>query len=286
MSLVAIAVVLLSALLHATWNFFNKGSGDRWGFFLAQGLVLGTFYAPVALWLWGDATISASGWMWITFSAIAHVGYGIHLLKAYDAGDLSVAYPLSRTAPVLVALWDVATARGEVTVGGVGGVLLSGCGALLLQLPGIRAHGLGAVLRAPVTRYALITALFVALFTIIDKQGVGEVHPFLYLYFLSIGESALMALWLRGGIAARLRGELRKSLGAILFAGIMGGFSYLLILWALTDAPASYVLGLRQCSIVFGVLLGWFFLGEKDTRYRLLGAIVISAGSALIAAFG
>jgi uncharacterized membrane protein len=197
-----------------------------------------------------------------------------------------VAYPLSRTAPVLVALWDVATVRGEVTGSGVAGVLLSGCGALLLQLPGIRAHGLGAVLRAPVTRYALTTALFIAVFTIIDKQGVGEVHPFLYLYFLSIGETALMVLWLRQGALQRMAAELRKSLRPILFAGIMGGFSYLLILWALTDAPASYVLGLRQCSIVFGVLLGWLFLGEQETRYRLLGAVVIAGGSALIAAFG
>lgn len=286
MSSVAILVVLLSALLHATWNFFNKGSGDRWGFFLGQGLVLAVFYAPVTLWLLPSAPITATGWLWIGLSTVAHVGYAFHLLKAYDAGDLSVAYPLSRTAPVLVAIWDVATTRGLLTAGGVGGVMLSGFGALLLQLPAIRLHGAGAVWRAPVTRYALITALFIAVFTIIDKQGVHAVHPFLYLYFFSLGESLLMTLVVGRGVFRRVAGELRRGWRQILFAGVMGGFSYLLILWALTESPASYVLGLRQCSIVFGVLLGWFFLGEGETRYRLIGSLVIASGSALIAAFG
>ena len=54
----------------------------------------------------------------------------------------------------------------------------------------------------------------------------------------------------------------------------------------LTSAPASYVLGLRQTSIVFGVVLGRIVLGEGETRYRLAGAAIIAAGSILIAAAG
>jgi uncharacterized membrane protein len=286
MSATAIAVVLFSALLHATWNLFNKGSKDRWAFFIGQGLVLAVVYAPATVWMWPSASIAPLGWLWIALSAMAHACYGIYLLKAYDAGDLSVAYPLSRTAPVLVAAWDVLTTRGVLTAAGVGGALLSGFGALLLQLPAVRAHGLGAVVRAPVTRYALTTALFVAAFTIVDKQGVQRVSPLVYLYLLSIGESLLVGLWLGRGTMARVAVELRANARPMLFSGVVGAFGYLLILWALTVSPASYVLGLRQCSIVFGVLLGRYVLGEGEMRFRLLGACVISAGSALIALFG
>ena len=72
----------------------------------------------------------------------------------------------------------------------------------------------------------------------------------------------------------------------MLFTGLVGPFSYLLILWVLATAPASYVLGLRQTSIVFGVILGRVFLGEGETRYRLAGAAIITLGSVLIVAAG
>jgi uncharacterized membrane protein len=77
--------------------------------------------------------------------------------------------------------------------------------------------------------------------------------------------------------------ELRVNGRAVLFTAVLGPFSYLLILWVLATAPASYVLGLRQTSLVFGVLFGRLLLKERETGYRLLGAGTIAAGSILIA---
>ena len=87
-------------------------------------------------------------------------------------------------------------------------------------------------------------------------------------------------------MVTRVGAELRANPGQLLFTAIGGPFSYWLILWVLTTAPASYVIGLRQTSIVFGVLLGHFYLGERETRYRLAGALIVAAGSALIAVAG
>ena len=39
-------------------------------------------------------------------------------------------------------------------------------------------------------------------------------------------------------------------------------------------------------ELVFGVLLGHVFLGERETRYRLAGALIVAGGSVLIAAAG
>ena len=142
------------------------------------------------------------------------------------------------------------------------------------------------MLRQRVTRYALMTAVFIAAFTIFDKQGVGHMPPFIFLYLISFGEFALIGLRLGSGAVPRVARELRANPGQLLFTGIGGPFSYLLILWVLTTTPASYVLGLRQTSIVFGELLGHFFLGERETLYRLAGALIVASGSALIAAAG
>jgi len=282
----AIALVLVSALLHAAWNFFNKGSADRWAFFVAQGVLTCVVYAPLVVWVWPHDGIDRMGWVWIIASAATHAAYAVFLLKSYDAGDLSVAYPLSRTAPVLVAAWDIATARGQLTVGGVGGVVLAGIGALTLQLPALRTRGGRAVLGDKVTRYALMTAVFIAVFTVVDKQGVTHVPAFVYLYLLSLGEFSLIWVSLGRPAVGRALHELRVNARPVLFTGLVGPFSYLLILWVLATAPASYVLGLRQTSIVFGVILGRVFLGEGETRYRLAGAAIITLGSVLIVAAG
>jgi uncharacterized membrane protein len=283
---VAIALVLLSAVLHAAWNFLNKGSRDRWAFFLGQGAVTLVLYGVALAWVWPRLSIDAPGCWWAAASAVTHAGYAFYLLKAYDAGDLSVAYPLSRTAPALLAVWDMTMTRGQVTAGGVVGALLAGVGALTLQVPAMRSRGLRAVLHDHVTRYALITALFIAVFTLIDKEGVAHLHPLLFLYMTGVGEFSLLLLLVGRGAPARVARELRGNGRAVLFVALVGPFSYLLILWVLTTAPASYVLGLRQSSIVFGVLLGHFFLGEGETRYRLMGAAIIACGSVLIATAG
>jgi uncharacterized membrane protein len=282
----AIALVLVSALLHAAWNLFGKASGDRWAFFFGQGLATFVLYAPVLVWQWPAAHFEPIGWAWIAASAVTHVGYAVYLLKSYDAGDLSVAYPLSRTAPVLVVVWDLLTARGQLTVAGVAGSMLAGVGAIVLQLPALRSRGGRAVLGENVTRYALTTALFIALFTIVDKRGVTHVQPFVFLYLTAVGEFSCIGACIGRGAFGRAASELRTNARPLLFTAVVGPFSYLLILWVLTTAPASYVLGLRQTSIVFGVLLGRFFLGEGETRYRLAGAGIIAAGSVLIAAAG
>jgi uncharacterized membrane protein len=282
----AIGLVLLSALLHALWNVLNKGSEDRWGFFVAQGAAMIVTYSPILYWQWANITIAPLGWVWIALSGIAHAAYAMYLLKSYDAGDLSVAYPLSRSAPVLVLAWDLLTARAQLSSAGIAGAALSGLGALTLQLPAVRRRGAAAVLRDPVTRYALLTAVHIAVFTIIDKQGVTAVPAFAFLYGISMVEFGLLALLIGRGVGTRMRAELRRNSRAVLFTGIVGPVSYLLILWVLAQAPASYVLGLRQTSIVFGVVLGRLLLGEGETGYRLVGAAIIAAGSAMIALGG
>jgi len=286
MSGAAIALVLLSAFLHAVWNVFNKGSDDRWGFFLAQGMAMMIAYTPLCWWWWPAGGIAPLGWLWIVASGGVHAAYAAYLLKSYDAGDLSVAYPLSRSAPVLVLAWDLVTARAALSEWGVLGATLSGVGALTLQFPAVRARGLRAVLGDRVTRYALLTALTIAVFTIIDKQGVGVVPPFVFLYTISLVEFVLLGAFVGRQALTRARGALRANPAMVLFNGIVGPISYLLILWVLVTAPASYVLGLRQTSIVFGVMLSRLVLGEGETVYRLAGALIIAIGSALIAFAG
>jgi uncharacterized membrane protein len=285
MSLIAVLLVLTSALLHATWNLFSKDTPDKWGFFVAQGMCGLAFYALPAVWLWRSHSVSA-GLIFILLSIATHAGYAIYLLKAYEVGDLSIAYPLSRSAPLLVVVWDIILLPASLSVPGIAGAVLAGLGAMTLQLPSLRRCGLRAVLSLPVTRYALLTAAFIAAFTVVDKSGVARVHPFLYLYLIMLGEAGVVALSVGRGAPARALREMRRNWRPITFTAIAGPFSYILILYALRTEPASYILGLRQSSIVFGVIFGRMFLGEGETVYRVVGAAIIALGGLMIAAGG
>ena len=282
MTPLAIGLVLISALLHAAWNLFGKGSSDKSAFFFAQGLAVIVLSAPGLWMLWPAEPISGLGWTCVGLSAAAHAGYALFLVKSYEVGDLSVAYPISRSAPALVLLWEITVGRQHLSAWGIGGALLAVCGALLVQWPLLRRHGLRGVLSADVTRYALATAVFIAVYTVVDKLGVSQVHPFIFLVLILTGEFPVFAARMGSAILPRLRAEFRQSWLTIVATAVVGPFSYFLILWALQSAPATYVLSLRQTSIVFGVVLGRFVLGEVGSRYPLIGAAAITFGGVLI----
>lgn len=63
--------------------------------------------------------------------------------------------------------------------------------------------------------------------------------------------------------------------------GIKISFSYVLMLFALTMSKIAYVGALRQLSLVFGVALGWFFLKERLTHFRVIGLFLIIGGATL-----
>jgi drug/metabolite transporter (DMT)-like permease len=69
-------------------------------------------------------------------------------------------------------------------------------------------------------------------------------------------------------------------------AGILGVVAYLMAVFSYSIAPLSYAGAVREVSVVFGALTGWWFLNERMGGVRVLGAIVIFAGILIIAVFG
>ena len=122
MTALAIALVLLSALLHASWNLLSKDSRDRWGFFLAQGVTALAFWLPLLVLLRPTAPIGAVGGICLAASGMIHAGYAAALLKSYDAGDLSVAYPLGR----------IFLGEGETAYRSAGALIIAVGGALIV----------------------------------------------------------------------------------------------------------------------------------------------------------
>lgn len=269
-------LVLLSALMHAGWNFVVKASADR--FLDYTGLaVAGAVVAACALpWLPLPAQPS---WPWLATTVFIHVGYYLLLMRAYQHADLSIAYPLMRgSAPVLVAL-AAPLAGDALTPGLLLGIALVAAGIALpvgigIRRGGVSNSGLG---------YGFATAGVIALYTIIDGIGArlsgNAVSYALWLFFLNAWLVLGVALWQRGRktLVHLRRRWLFSVLGSILTMG-----SYSIVLWAMTVASIPAVAALRETSVIFAAILGTWLLKERMGRWRIAGAALVALGAVAI----
>jgi len=271
-----VLLVLLSAAMHAGWNYVVKASADR--FLDYTGLaVAGAVVAATALpFLPLPATAS---WPWLGTTVFIHVGYYLLLMQAYRHADLSIAYPLMRgSAPVLVAL-AAPLAGDALTPGLLLGIALVAAGIALPVGIGIRR---GGVSRTGLG-YGFATAGVIALYTLID--GIGARHSgnaiayTLWLFFLNAWLVFGVAVWQRGRkVIVHLRRRwLFSLLGSVLTMG-----SYGLVLWAMTVASIPAVAALRETSVIFAAILGAWLLKERMGRWRIAGAMLVALGAVAI----
>ena len=99
--MVATSLVLVAALLHATWNTLIKFSGER----LLVIASMDTVALLFALVMVGFVQLPpADIWPWLLASAGFELVYRVLLIKAYRVGDLGLVYPLMRGLSPLVVL--------------------------------------------------------------------------------------------------------------------------------------------------------------------------------------
>ena len=83
-----------------------------------------------------------------------------------------------------------------------------------------------------------------------------------------------------------LVGALRAQPARLVLVGILGVIAYMFALFAYSIAPVNYSEAIREVSVVMGAFAGWYFLGEKMGKIRILGAMLIFTGIVMIAIFG
>jgi drug/metabolite transporter (DMT)-like permease len=222
-------------------------------------------------------------------TGVSHGLYLYWLSRALARADLTLAYPIVRSTPALLPLVAVPF-LGEVPspLGALGiGVVVSGI--WLVHGAGLRMQ----TLTAPALRYAWLTLLATVGYSLSDKAamagldagGVQNMLPAALVWYcvLSIGGSAVfLPLALRELPRSELRRSLRSEIRRAVVAVAVSLAGYGLILEAFRLAPASYVVAVRQSSVLFAAWIGVAFLGERPDRGRLAGAAATVAGVALI----
>ena len=268
----ALLLALASAFSHALWNLLLAGARDTRTAAAAQLLVSVVVWAPVALLAWD---VEGEAVPYVLAAGAFQLAYFGLLAAAYEAGELSLVYPLARGgAPLIVAMVALAGAGG-----GFGAAQALGIVAIAVGVVAVR--GLRGPWRGRDTVLALATAGMIAGYTVIDRYGVQHANPLTYVWLELLPCAVLYVAFVvrtRGAAAVRAAVERRA-----IVAGIGGIGSYALVLAALRLESAGPVAAVRETGVVIAVGLGAVVLGERVGRGRVIGALVVAAGTALVA---
>ena len=275
MSLTVFIAVLLAALLHAVWNALVKTGASKMTSMLLLSVGDGAIGLVVALSRpWPGTEI----WPWIIASGVIRMGYQLFLTYAYEQGDLSRVYPIARgAAPLMVLVVGAFVLSDVVSTSEVLGILVLGVG-ILLMARGVFTSGESRRL----VPFAFGSAMATAAYSLVDGTGarlMGDPIAFVgWALFVTSLFFTPVALTSRG------MGVLRADRRTWIFGGIGAAASYLaytIVVWAMTQAPIALVAALRETSILFAVLIGWLFFGEKMGWGKGLAAALIVGGVVL-----
>ena len=288
MSALALGLVLLSALCHSTWNLLLKRAANpevfAWSLLIAGSVVLAPLGA-VLFWLY---PVPPDGYWFVLATVILHVFYFAMLGRGYSRGDLSLVYPIARgIGPMLVPVLAVLFLGERVALPAALGIALIIAGIYIVSWWGRFRQVLSdpfALLRDGGVVYAVLTGLIITAYTLVDKQGVAHVQPFLYMYLQTIGAGIGLAPWILLQYRwSPVKREWQENFWPIVLAGILVFTAYGMVLTAFSISRVSYISPAREVGIVIGVLMGVLILKEPFGGGRLLGSAFIVAGLALIA---
>ena len=286
MTLFALALVVVSAFVHASWNFLLKRSGGGTGLITAASALSLVIYAPLvaaAAW-WQGYRFEPEHAGLMFASGMIHTVYFLLLDRAYrSGGDLSIVYPLARaTGPLITIVVAILVLGERPGTLAIGGAVLIGVSALLLTGNPFAWHKSEA---RHAVGFALLTGFTIATYTVWDKYSVAAwlVPPLVYDFGCNLARVAVLVPWSRhrfpGAMAEAWRAR-RKTVLAIAF---LSPLSYILVLTAMVFTPVSLVAPAREVSILFAALMGAHFLREGDLGRRLFAAAGMAIGIAGLA---
>jgi drug/metabolite transporter (DMT)-like permease len=284
----ALALLLIAAVLHATWNLFLKRAREKQIFTWWALLVGSICFAPFLMQV---GSFPSRIWPYVISSAIFEVVYFLVLIRAYQNGDFSLVYPMARgSAPVFLTVWATLFLGERPRLYGLIGIGLLVLGLIIVggkswwTLRSLRKtsslHSSGLVL-------ALGVACCISIYSAIDGAAVHQVAPLPYTVLIITLTGLLLTpvVLLRYGGKA-IATEWRTNWTRIVLVGILSLLTYMLALLAFSIARVSYAGSIREISVVFAAFLGWRWLGEDFGMIRVIGSIFIFAGILVIAVAG
>ena len=283
---VAMGLALFAAVSHAVFGALQKGRHDPW---LTRGAIDISYCVialPAALFL--VPRPEGRAWLILAGATLIHVFYKIAQAMAYDRAAFTVVYPIVRGTGPLVTVAAAGIVFGEVySLAQWGGVLLLSGVIFTLAAFNVQQTRIGRRQLIEAVALAFLTGLFVAAYTTYDAFGIRATpNPFTFLAWFFVVDGLIFP-WIA---LARWRAmEVRPAIAPLMKRGVIGAFvafgSFGSVMLATRLDKVGQAAVLRETSVVFAALIGWFFLKESVGPVRA-GLVALIALGAVVVEFG
>jgi len=272
-----VGLVLLAALLHASWNAMAKSGGTPEYSIAAYQLIGALICLPF---LFAVPVPLIESWPMILLSVIWHNIYYFSLAKTYRAGELSLVYPLFRgLAPVLVAIGAAILAHEWLSPGSLLGIAFISFGLISMTLIG----GQFSKISPLALRWGLATSIMIAAYTVTDGLGVRVAgNSMSYILWLFVLEPFPICFVLLATDRSGWFNYMASKKGKVVVGAVASSSAYALVIFAMGLAPMAMVSSLRETSVIFAALIGALVFRESFGHRRIIAAVFVACGGVLI----
>ena len=256
------------------------------GFRAISGILIALIVT--ALGAWQQPT--AAYWRTLGMLMVPEIGGMVCMALALREGDISRVQPLMGMLPIFVTINGALFMHEIPTV-------LAACGIVLVAI-GVYAVGLrrGASPLEPLyslagdrgSWYAVLSALFWSVTPFLHKMGTATVGPLMWSMSVSLGSGLVLGavLPLRRRVPAVVAGTAAHWGVLVAATAIPFTLQAVTLQFALQRAQGGYVMAVSSMSTLLATALAVMFFREGDAATRIPGAVLVTAGAALIALGG
>lgn len=225
--------------------------------------------------------IDGKAFLFLILSGLSTGGSWLCYFKALQLGDVNKVVPIDKSSTILTMILAFILLNEKITINMVIGMIGIAIGTYLMIQKKEKAEKI--VKRKVWLIYALLSALFASLTSILGKVGIENVESNLGTAIRTI--VVLVMAWIIV-FATKKQRDIKKidkrSLIFLILSGVATGASWLCYYKALQDGLASIVVPIDKLSILVTVLFAYIFLKEKLSKKSLLGLILIVVGTLLL----
>lgn len=225
--------------------------------------------------------IDGKTFLFLILSGLSTGGSWLCYFKALQLGDVNKVVPIDKSSTILTMVLAFIFLNEKITINMIIGMIGIAVGTYLMIQ---KKQGVEKVVKGKVWLiYALLSALFASLTSILGKIGVENIESNLGTAIRTI--VVLIMAWILV-FATKKQRDIRKidkmSLIFIVLSGIATGASWLCYYRALQEGLASVVVPIDKLSILVTILFAYIFLKEKLSKKSILGLILIVIGTLLL----
>ena len=230
----------------------------------------------------GITEISEKTLLFLVLSGIATGASWLCYFKALQNGDVNKVVPIDKSSTILTILLALIFFHEGLSLVKIGCVCMIGVGTMLMINRKDASESNSSDKSWLV--YAILSAVFASLTSILGKVGISGIDSNLGTVIRT--SVVLVMAWLMVFVKnkqSEIKGIDRKELLFIILSGFATGGSWLCFYRALQDGPASIVVPIDKLSILVTIIFSRVVFQEKLSKKALLGLILITVGTVIMA---